>query len=630
MMDYRKLADEILEEVGGEENVASLGHCATRLRFNLKDDNKANAEALKNTNGVVGVVNKGGQFQVVIGNDVKKVYRNIIENTRIDDSSNKKETKNEKKGIVSRALDTIAGSFFPIIPAIAGAGMLKAVLALLQAFNWINVDSNTYQVLLFISDAAFYFLPVLLAASAAKKFNVNQYVAMSIGAVLIHPTFISLMNAAQTEGSSLDLLGVTIPQVSYISSVIPIILAIWFMSYIEPLAERIIPASLHIVFVPLLTLIIVAPVTLIILGPLGNYLGIALGEGINFLNMYVSWLVPLLIGTFTPFLVMAGMHYGIIPIGMNMLATKGIDTVAGPGMLISNIAEGGATLAVALRAKNKNLKQLAASAGVTAIVGITEPAMYGISLRFKRPLWATMIGGGAGGLFIGIMGVGRYAQVSPGIFSLPSYIGPDGFSNLINIVIGICISFIVAFTVSYILGIKEDPIQESADDKTEAKQTEEEIAATADQLTLYAPITGKAIALSDVDDAVFAEGILGQGAAIIPSEGKVLAPANGVVTALFDTNHALGITTKDGAEILIHVGIDTVKLGGRHYTPRVEKGQTIKLGDLLLEFDIEEIKKEGYDIVTPFIITNSADFDDISSVTEREISAGERILEIIK
>ncbi|PAE07565.1 PTS beta-glucoside transporter subunit EIIBCA [Terribacillus saccharophilus] len=629
-MDHRKLADEILGKVGGEENVASLGHCATRLRFNLKDDNKANADALKNTNGVVGVVNKGGQFQVVIGNDVKKVYRNIIGNTRIEDSSNKQETKNEKKGIVSRVLDTIAGSFFPIIPAIAGAGMLKAVLALLQAFNWVNVDSNTYQVLLFISDAAFYFLPVLLAASAAKKFNVNQYVAMSIGAVLIHPTFISLMNTAKTDGSSLDLVGVTIPLVSYASSVIPIILAIWFMSYIEPLAERIIPASLHIVFVPLLTLIIVAPITLIILGPLGNYVGIALGEGINFLNMYVGWLVPLLIGTFTPFLVMAGMHYGIIPIGMNMLATKGIDTVAGPGMLISNIAEGGATLAVALRAKNKNLKQLAASAGATAIVGITEPAMYGISLRFKRPLWATMIGGGAGGLFIGIMGVGRYAQVSPGIFSLPSYIGPDGFSNLINIVIGICISFIVAFIVSYILGIKEDPIQESADDKTEAKQTEEEIAATADQLTLYAPITGKVIALSDVDDAVFAEGILGQGAAIIPSEGKVLAPADGVVTALFDTNHAIGITTDDGAEILIHVGIDTVKLGGLHYTPRVEKGQTVKQGDLLLEFDIEGIKKEGYDIVTPFIITNSADFGDISSVTEREISAGERILEIIK
>lgn len=619
-MSFKNLAASILEKIGGYENVSSVGHCATRLRFNLKDDQKADMEAIKKINGVVGVVNQGGQFQVIVGNDVKNVHKELVALGDFDGSSHTQETS-EKKGIIVKVLDTIAGSFFPIIPALAGAGMLKAVLALCIAFKWISIESETYQFLNFIGDAAFYFLPVLLAASAAKKFNVNQYMAMAIGAILVHPTFITLTNLAKTEGTDLHFLGINVPLVSYVSSVIPILLGIWFMSYVEPFMERIVPSSLRTIIAPLLTLIVVAPITLIAIGPLGNYLGILLGMGINVLNVHVSWLVPTVMGTFTPFLVMAGMHYGIIPIGINMLATKGYDTVAGPGMMVSNIAEGAASLAVALRTKNKDIKQLATSAGITAVVGITEPAMYGISLRFKRPLIAAMIGGGAGGLFLGIMGVARYAQVSPGIFSLPSYIGADGFTNLIYAVIGCAIAFVTAFVVSYILGIDE-PIEELQENSI---VTNKEVHSNN---VLYSPIKGEAVELKEVNDVVFSEGVLGKGVAIIPAEGKVFAPIDGTVTAFFETHHAVGVTGVNGSEILIHVGIDTVKLNGRFYTPKVSKGQNVKKGDLLLEFDIEGIKSEGYEIITPFIVTNTSEYSDVLGITGKNVDAGEVLLKL--
>lgn len=627
-MTHKELAAVILEKVGGKENVSSVGHCATRLRFNLKDDQKADTEAIKKLKGIVGVVNKGGQYQVVVGNDVKNVHKEIQALGNFSEQSSGSKDEKEKK-LIPRILDTIAGCFFPLIPALAGAGMLKALLALLMAFNWIDVESDVFQVLNFMADAAFYFLPVLLAVSAAKKFNVNQYVAMSIGAILIHPTFIAMIGTAKEAGTGIDFLGLSIPLVSYASSVIPIILAVWFMSYVEPFAEKITPKSLQLILAPLVTLIIVAPVTLLFIGPLGNYLGLALGAGIGFLNTHVSWLVPTIVGTFTPFLVMAGMHYGIIPIGMSMLATSGIDTVAGPGMMVSNIAEGAASLAVAFRTKNKDVKQLASSAGVTAVIGITEPAMYGISLRFKRPLIAAMIGGGIGGLYLGIMGVGRYAQVAPGLFSLPSYIGPDGFQNFTHAVIACAISFAVAFIVSFILGIK-DPIEDEAPAGSASSEKAITKSTYLPEDVVYSPLKGKAVELTEVSDAVFSEGILGRGVAIIPEEGKVFAPIEGTVTALFETNHAIGLTGTDGKELLIHVGIDTVKLGGRHYTAKVAKGQTVKKGDLLLEFDIEGIKTEGYDVITPLIVTNSSEYADVLSITGKDVGVGEALLKLAR
>lgn len=631
-MKYKDLASDILKKVGGEENVSSVTHCATRLRFNLKDDQKADTEALKNTKGIVGVVNKGGQYQVVVGNEVNEVYRELVEVGNlgdIDTNGNEPETESDK-GVISKVLDTIAGTFSPIIPVLAGAGMLKALLAIIDVFGWATPESQTYQFLEFMGDAGFYFLPVVLAASAAKKFRVNQYIAMVIGAILLHPTYVSMMEAAKETGEGLSFIGIPVSLVTYSSSVIPILLAIWFMSYVEPFVNKIVPKATRIILAPVLIILIVSSVTFIAIGPLGNFLGLGLGALVTFLNTHVSWLVPTIVGAFTPILVMAGMHYGLIPIGISMLASDGYDTVAGPGMMLSNIAQGGAAFAVALRARNKELKSLAATSGFTAVLGITEPALYGINLRYRRPLIAAMIGGAVGGLFIGIFGVGRYAQVPPGLLALPAYVGPDGFSILIYAIIGIIISFIVSFAVSYVLGIKEEPIEETVKETKENKQEETEENTVLANDVLYTPIKGEAVELADVNDDVFSQGILGKGVAIIPAEGKVYAPVDGEVTALFDTHHAIGLTGENGSEILIHIGIDTVQLEGKHYTPKVAKDQTVKKGELLIEFDVEAIKEAGYDVITPIIVTNSMEYTDVLGNTGKNVEVGEALIKVIK
>lgn len=622
-MDYKNLAVTILEKVGGEKNVNSVGHCATRLRFNLKDDKKADTDFIKSIKGIVGVVNKGGQYQVIIGSDVKDVYRELLKLGTFNNSSS--DEKDENKGKISKALDTIAGIFFPIVPALTGAGMIKAVLAILMAFKLITVNSTTYQFLNFIGDAAFYFLPVLLASSAAKKFRCNEYMAMAVGGVLLHPTFVTMVANAKKDGIGLSLFGMPVTLASYGSSVIPIILAIWFMSYVEPAVDKFMPKPVKMIGTPLLTLIVVAPVTFIAIGPLGIILGNQLGSLINFINSYASWLVPLLVGALTPLMVMVGMHYGLIPLGINSLATTGIDRIAGPGMLVSNVAQGGASLAVAVRTKNASVKQLATSAGITAVLGITEPAMYGISLRFKKPLYAAMIGGGAAGLFLGIMNVGRYAQVAPGLLALPSFMEPSGaIGYLVGASIGCVIAFVVSFVVSFILGI---------DDPAEDKKKSEEKSVTRNVVSndvIYAPIKGKTVDLKGVNDPVFAEEIMGKGIAIIPDEGVVYAPIDGTISAFFETKHAIGIIGDNGCEILIHVGIDTVKMGGRCYKAYIEKDQKVKKGDKLLEFDINKIKEEGYDLITPVLIVNSSDYTEVLGITDKDVNVGDALIKLAK
>lgn len=673
-MDYKKLAADIIELVGGEKNVQSVTHCATRLRFNLKDDSAAQTDKLKKVKGVMGVVNKGGQYQVIIGSDVGSVYRQILDLGSFDggkDNGKDNGDDADDKGPVIKVLDTIAGIFTPIIPAITGAGMLKAVMALLVAFKVIDTASETYQFLNFFADAAFYFLPFLIANSAAKKFKCNAYMAMSIAGVLLHPNFISMVNTAKEEGVGLEFIGLPVSLASYSSSVIPIILGIWFMSFVEPLAEKVSPKPVRFFTKPLLTLIVTAPVTLIVLGPLGNIIGDGIAAGISFLNKNVSWLVPLIVGTFTPLMVMTGMHYGLIPIGINNIATAGFDTVVGPGMLGSNIAQGGASLAVAVRTKNSEVRQLATSAGITAVCGITEPAMYGVSLRFKRPLIAAMVGGGVAGLFLGITGVGRYTSGSPGLLALPGYIGTEGPRNIIFACIGAAIAFVVSFIISFILGIQDPEEDEQGNSGgsssggdgqtngqnagyendhgaggqknrngndfaagrsgTEGQADGQSGVRPASNITesiVYAPISGKAVPLNTVNDPTFAEEILGRGIAIVPQEGKVYAPFDGKVNSIFDTKHALGLVNTDGIELLIHVGLDTVNLEGRHFNAKVSNDEEIKKGQLLLEFDMNAIKEEGYDIITPIVVTNSDDYECIDELTMGQVENGTELLKV--
>ena len=607
-MDYKSLAKAILNDIGGKENVISFTHCATRLRFNLKDDNKADKKHLEATPGVMGVVNKGGQFQVIIGSDVPNVYRelNIIGGFEEASSDKAKKDEHDDRNVLVRILDTIAGIFTPIIPAITGAGILKAFMALLTAFGWIDTASQTYSILSVFSDAAFYFLPFLIAYSAARKLKCNPVMAMSIAGILLHPNFMSMLNNVKETGEPLKFIGIPVTPATYSSSVIPIILSVWLMSYVEPIADKISPKPVKFFTKPLITLVVTGAISITVLGPLGTIIGDGIAAGISFLNNYASWLVPLVIGAVSPLLVMSGTHYGLIPIGINNIATTGFDTIVGPGMLGSNIAQGGAAFAVALRTKNKIIRQEAYSSGITAVCGITEPALYGVNLKLKRPLIAAIIGGGASGLYLGITGVGRYTSGSPGLLALPGYIGTEGFTNITNAVIGSAIALVVSFVAALILGFDDPKESDTLSDNAETKPA-------AKSEVLLAPMKGRIIPIEDVADPTFAEKILGDGAAIIPDTGLLVSPADGTVDTVFDTGHAISLTTDGGAEILIHIGIDTVKLNGEHFKPMVKNGEKIKAGQPLIEFDLEKIKEKGYDTATSVVITNYKDYSAIET-----------------
>ena len=627
-MNYKELAKTILNLVGGEDNVASLTHCATRLRFNLKDESKADTKKLKATKGVMGAVSSGGQYQVIIGSDVANVYKEVMEITNLDNNGGQVENKTDDRKTLAKVIDTISGIFTPILPAITAAGMMKAVLSLLIAFNLISKESQSYQIISFMADSAFYFLPILLANSAAKKFKCNPYMAMMIGGILLHPNFVSMVNAAKETGEAIKIFGLPITAASYSSSVLPIILAVWFMSYIEPIADKVSPKSIKFFSKPLITALITGIVTLVVIGPIGYIVSDKVGAGIKILESYASWLVPTILGALTPLLIMTGTHYGLIPIGINNRMTMGYDTVIYPGMLASNVAQGGAALAVAFKSKNAEIKQLASSAGITAVCGITEPALYGVNLRFKSALYSSMIGGAIGGLFLGLFRVCNYSGGSPGFLTLPSYIGGDTMTNFFFAVAGAVISVVASFVACLIL--YKDPVEENEEVKVEDKAEKIDTVEDGKMITIKAPLTGEAVAIKNVNDPVFADEIMGKGMAIIPTEGKVVSPVNGTIEMLFDTKHAIALRDENGVEMLIHIGLDTVKLGGKYFNAHVKQGDKVTVGTLLVDFDMEKIKEEGYDCITPVVITNGAEFTEILSIDDKKINEGEELIKIVK
>lgn len=456
-MDYQQLAGVILEKVGGKANVEKVLHCATRLRFVLKDANLADTETLKKTPGVLSVINAGGQYQVVIGPDVPVVYQAIVglggfeTAAAVDAKEDKKDADKPNQSKLSRVLEYIASMFQPIIPAITGAGLLKALMSLFSVLGVLDSSTQTYVILNAMADSAFYFLPILLGSSAAKTFKCNQYVAMALGGVLVYPNFVSLISTAKSAGETVSFLGLPVTLASYSSSVVPILLGVWFMSIVEHFVQKISPKAVKFFTVPLASILVAGSVTILALGPIGTWVGNLIAAFFTWLNSIAGWAVPTLVGIFSPLLVMTGTHYGLIPIGINNLATAGFDTVVGPGMLVSNVAQGAAGLAVAVRTKNKTTKQMAASAGLTGLLGITEPVLYGVNLKFIYPLISAMIGGGVGGLYLGITGVGRYASGSPGLLVLPGYIGGEGMTNFVNACIGTAIAIVVSFVVCFVL-----------------------------------------------------------------------------------------------------------------------------------------------------------------------------------
>ena len=601
-MDYRKTAEQIVQLVGGEKNIQSVTHCMTRLRFSLYDNGKANKQRIEKINGVMGVNITGDQFQIIVGNEVPKVYNEIIGTSSINAEGGKEQAKKGNKNPISAAFEVIASCFTPILPAIAGAGMIKGILAIAATFGWLSATDQTYIILSAIGDGAFYFLPMLLAFSCARKFGSNPYVAVTIAAALLHPDLTALFGA----GESISFIGLPITIATYSSTVIPILLAIWVASYVEKFVDKYTHAAVKLIVVPTVTILVVVPVTLVAIGPLGTIIGDYLSIGLNFLFENTGFFAAMLLGGTFSLIIMTGMHYALSPVIINNLATNGYDYIF-PAMFVANMGQAGAALAVALRTKNTGFKSLAFTTSLTAVMGITEPAMYGVNMRMKKPFIGALLGGAIGGAYFGVFGVAAYIiGGNGGLPGIPVFIGP----TFIHALIGMAISFVAGTVITYFLGFEDVEAEEETEETEDAIATAE----VEDAEEVYSPLVGEIKPLSEVNDPTFAQEIMGKGIAIIPEEGVVTAPVTGKITTIFKTKHALGITSDNGAEILIHVGLDTVQLDGKYFTAHVEEGDSIEVGQKLVSFDIDAIQAAGYDIITPVIITNTSAYATVAPV----------------
>ncbi|MDY4323806.1 beta-glucoside-specific PTS transporter subunit IIABC [Pectobacterium brasiliense] len=632
-MDYQKLGVDILALSGGKQNVSKLTHCATRLRFEFNDSDAVQADAIAKLPGVISVVDRGGQFQVVIGNDVQITYRAILNEIGEMNGQRTASSKEPQKkgGIFSQIISVISTTFTPVIPAITGAGMIKALLAILKLTGLISADSTTYRLLDTISDAAFFFLPVLLAYGASIKFACNPILAMTIAGALLHPNLAQLL----ASGGPISFIGIPVRLADYAGSVLPIILTVWIMSYIEQFAEKISPSMIKFFTKPMIVLLFTAPLALVVIGPFGIFLNDLVASGAAIIDGKASWLIPMLMGGLQPFLVITGTAWAMTPIATSQLTRNGFEMINGPGMLASNIAQGAATLCVAFKTKNKNLKQLASSAGFTALLGITEPSLYGVTLKLKKPLIAAMIGGGCAGIYAGLAGLVRYAFVSPGLAALPAFIGENPM-NIVHALITCAIAIVVTFALTWIMGF-DDPVDETetapttngpSTSETETAKKPQAAEGHTEQQAIMSPLSGKLVALNDVNDDVFSQGLLGQGVAIIPDKGEVVAPVSGEIITFLESKHAVGIRTDNGLELLIHVGLDTVNLNGKHFTGHIKPGDRVSAGDRLISFDLHEITRLGYDPITPVVIINSDDYASVVCTAPQPIAPLDTIIKV--
>lgn len=621
MSKNSEIAARVLDAVGGKENVKSVVHCATRLRFILNDEGKADTARLQQDNDVIQVVQSGGQYQVVIGSHVSDVYQEL---TAMANFGGGDAASNEKKGnIFNQFVDIISSIFTPFLGAMAGAGVLKGFLTLAVTLNWIAPESGVYVILFSIADGLFTYLPVLLAFTAANKFKTSPFLAVSLAMALVHPSITALAGA----GESISFFGIPVilGLSGYTSSVIPIILAVYIQSHVERFFKKIVPSFLQIIAVPLLVFLIMAPLTFVVVGPLGTIIGDWLGSAYNGIYNFSPIVAGAVMGGLWQIFVMFGMHWGFVPIIMLNLGQVGYDTMV-PMLLPAVLAQGGAALAVFFLTKSVKLKGLAISSTITAIFGITEPTVYGVTLPLKKPFIAACISGAIGGAFIGFSNVANYTFGLVSVLSLPGFIPQDtkDMSGMIAAAIGMGGAFILAFILTYILRF-DDPVEETAIVKPEAPIATK----TKERMVLVSPLEGKVVPLAEVPDQVFASGALGKGVAVEPSVGKLFAPADGTITTLFPTGHAVGLTTTDGAEILMHIGMDTVSLDVEGFEAAIKQGDTVKKGDLLVSFDIEKIKAAGLPVITPVVVTNTNEYLDVLDMEQTDVLPGEDFLTIV-
>lgn len=628
-MDYESVAKKILQRVGGAENVTGLVHCMTRLRFNLKDESIVDDEAVKKTKGVMGVMKKGGQYQIIIGNDVGYVYEELNKLGKFSNQvPKKKENSTEKKNILTMLMDTISGIMTPVIPAIIGAAMIKVLLTLLPMIGVLNTSGDTYQLLTVIGDGAFFFMPVLIAVSASKKFGTNVYYAASIALIMLHPNFISMMTTAHDANETIRFLGlIPVTYATYSYSVIPIILAVWSLKYVEKFVDKITPVITKNFLKPMLVVLIEAPIALIILGPLGAICGNVLSDVVYFIHDKLGFIAVGLVAGIYPFVVMAGMHHAFTPIKLGMIATTGYENFICIGELCSNMAQGAASLAVAIKSKNKDFKQIAGSSAFSALLaGITEPALYGVTLRLKRPMLGACIGAVAGGLFGGFFQLKCFGIATPAIVTIVQYVKESRPMSLLIAALTILITVIVAFIATMLIGF-EDVVDEDDEEEYLEEVKEEPELTDGEEITVLNPLAGEIVSLNQVKDATFSQEILGKGIAVLPAEGVVYAPFDGKVDMMFETGHAVGLTSDKGVELLIHVGIDTVNLKGQYFHPMKKTGDEVKKGDVLLTFEKEKIEQE-YDLMTPVIISNTNRYQEIKAVKTGKANVLDSILTI--
>lgn len=638
MGKYQNLAKDIVKNIGGKENVVSLTHCITRLRFKLKDESKANDDIIKNMSGVVTVMKSGGQYQVVIGNHVPEVYADVMPLIGLDDGASNEEEA-PSGNLFNKAIDIISGIFQPILGIMAACGMVKGLNALFVAIGLYSDSCGGYLVLNAIGDGLFNFLPLFLGYTAAKKFNLKPMLGLVIGAIMCYPT---IQNSSLSASGNIlytlftgtmfesnvytDFFGIPMIAMDYTGTVIPVIFVVYFASKCEKFFNKFVPDLVKFFFVPMLTLLVSIPIGFLLIGPLATFGSSIIAKVVISVRNFSPMLAGAIVGLTWQILVIFGLHWGFIPVYINNIMTNGYDNVMMP-FFACTFATSAVVLAIFFKTKDSKLKEMALPNFISGIFGVTEPAIYGILLPLKKPFIISCIAGAIGGGFYGAFNFRKFMMGGMGIFEFPAMIEPDGsMGNLIVAVVGVIITMIIAFTATMIF-YKEKALQKEQTSVQNKIDADEKIVK---QIEIVSPIKGEVLKLEVIKDDAFASGVLGKGVAILPDEGKVFAPADGTVSTLFPTLHALGIETDNGAEILIHIGLDTVQLNGEGFKAMVKQGDHIKRGQLLITFDKEFIEKKGYCIQTPVIVTNTDEFLDVVEVAKEQVNSGDSLLKILK
>lgn len=623
-MKYNDFNKKIIDLVGGKDNIQAVVHCMTRLRFTLKDRSKARTEEIKNMNGVVDVVSNEVAYQIIVGTHVSEVHSELISMLGISGESDNSEKK-VKKNPIKAVLDLFSESMTPILEPIIAAGMLAGVLSLLTLTGLISAESPTYLLLDNIRSSIFFFLPIFMAMSCAKRLNASPYLAVALAAALLSEGINGV--------DGLSIFGIALPATTYANSFIPIILAVWFMGYVQKFLKKIMPQFLQYFLVPVFTLLICLPVTLMFFGPMGTWIGTGMSYVcILLMNTLGNWSVIALYAALQPFLIMLGAGNFIIPIVVQFHAELGYDPIFYAACTISDIAVAGAMLGYFLRAKSEKQKQLFGTFSFSALMGVTEPAIYGAFVKFRRPFIAVMIGGGLGGLFAGLANVKTYAMAW-GLAGLPSYIGNGDYRNFYSMIIAVIIGFVASAVAAYLLGIPKGKGEEVKSEKVDEDNKKEIDSESKDSImnkvTINGCAKGELVELSKVNDKAFSSGALGKGVGIVANNSSVVAPANGEVTCVFPTKHAFGIKTDDGIEILIHIGINTVELEGKYFDLKVNQGDKITVGQPLVEVDFDKVKEEGYDPTIIMVVTNTQDYLDVIPTSKENITNEDECIKVV-